>query len=147
VSTGETTTIVEDGLLTFAELMPTVSAMAPTSRVCIDNMTMREITEFNATTGTNVTTYIVDQIVNCPNGCLNGTEIEYGATCAGTSIKCRTEVLDFFQGIPPFYWGIGAILMLVGVGLIVENLIRKGERKEKEMYGEDRPNERQGFYD
>jgi len=147
VSTGETTTIVEDGLLTFAELMPTVSAMAPTSRVCIDNMTMREITEFNATTGTNVTTYIVDQIVNCPNGCLNGTEIEYGATCAGTSIKCRTEVLDFFQGIPQFYWGIGAILMLVGVGLIVENLIRKGERKEKEMYGEDRPNERQGFYD
>lgn len=87
----------------------------------------------NCTVDSNI--YNFSENVPCPHGCIdNGGQ--YGAKCDGDENECTTVTLQFMSFGSQFAIGLGSMLMFVGAGLIVDTLIRRQDKKEKDFYGE-----------
>lgn len=130
-------------VISLLTVMPVVQAQtdtyttvnAPLVGECLDSNTLRISGTFNIS-GTEVP--INTQNITCPDGCVVGASI-YGDDCRFNSTQCYNQELGDLSFADRFNWGVGGMMMLIGIGIILETYTRGKERKRKDFFGKLEP--------
>ncbi|UCD07743.1 MAG: hypothetical protein JSW41_02105 [Candidatus Aenigmatarchaeota archaeon] len=124
-------------------LMPTVQAQtdtyttvnAPLIGECLDSNVLRISGTFNIS---GVEVPINTQNITCPDGCVIGAG-QYGDDCRFNSSQCYNQELGSLAFSNRFNWGVGGMMMLIGIGIILETYTRGQDKKRRDFFGQPEP--------
>ncbi len=108
---------------------------APLIGECLDSNVLRISGTFNIS-GTEVP--INTQNITCPDGCVTGAS-KYGDDCRFNSSQCYNQALGDLSFGNRFNLGVGGMMMLIGVGIILETYTRGQDKKRKDFFGVTEP--------